>query len=79
MGNPTRGELPDYVKFQCMRQLNSELLERLKKAHAEIERLVLLLEVNGEARVEEGVGDTEEGQREELIVQEVEGEVAEEA
>jgi hypothetical protein len=60
-----------------MRQLNGELLDRLKIAHAEVDRLNLLLQVNGEARVEESVGDTEEGQREELPMPKAEGEVAE--
>jgi hypothetical protein len=74
--NPFKGggELPDYVKFQAMRQLNYELLERLKQAQNEIERLTLLLEGNGkEESLSEGVGNLEEGKGEEQAVQEEEG------
>jgi hypothetical protein len=65
------GELPDYVKFQAMRQLNFELLERLKKAQSEIERLTLLLEGNGKEEVlSEGACNLEERKGEEQAVQE---------
>jgi hypothetical protein len=44
MTNPLRGgEMPDYVKFQCMRQLNQELLERLKASQEENVKLGLNL------------------------------------
>jgi hypothetical protein len=83
MSNPLKGggELPDYVKFQCMRQLNTELLERLKAAQAEIDRykglydmlLKLLPESNGKEEVlSESVGNPEERQGEEQAVQETE-------
>jgi hypothetical protein len=64
-----------------MRQLNTELLERLKAAQAEIDRykclydmlLKLLPESNGKEEVlSEGVGNPEESQGEEQAVQETE-------
>jgi hypothetical protein len=76
MTNPYKGggELPDYLKFQCMRQLNQELLERLKASQEENAKLKLLLEVNGrEKSACEGAGNPEEREGEEQVIQEVEG------
>jgi hypothetical protein len=84
MTNPQRGpgELPDYVKFQCMRQLNQELLDRLKASQEEVAKYKnlydmlhnVLQESNGkEESLGEGLIDTEEGTREEQDVPEAQG------
>jgi hypothetical protein len=84
MTNPQRGpgELPDYVKFQCMRQLNQELLDRLKASQEEVAKYKnlydmlhnLLQESNGkEESLSEGSPDIEEGTREEQALPEAQG------
>jgi hypothetical protein len=45
-------EVPDFVKFQAVRQLNQELLDRLKKAHEDIATLKLSIDkTNSEVAV----------------------------
>jgi quinolinate synthase len=65
-----------------MRQLNEVLIEQLRQAREEVSNLKLLLHPNGEGQgqdqaEEEGVSqsvvNTEEGQGEERVIQEVEG------
>jgi hypothetical protein len=56
-----------------MRQLNRELLERLKEAQEQITNLKLLLQGNGKEEVlAESAGDTEERKGEEQADEEVE-------
>jgi hypothetical protein len=62
-----------------MRQLNQELLERLKASQEENTKLKLLLERNGEEKVlSESATNTEEGTREEQAIEEAESQGKEE-
>jgi hypothetical protein len=66
----TQGAKPSSVPLACL-----PLLERLKASQEEIAKLKLLLEVNGEEKVlSESATNTEEGAREEQVIEEAERE-----